>query len=56
MKATIDAFKDAGMRDNVKVIIGGAPVSEAVCILVGADAWAINPADTVNTCRGWASK
>lgn len=56
MKATVDAFKEAGMRDDVKIIIGGAPVSEAVCNLVGADAWAINPADTVNTCRGWAAK
>ena len=56
MKATIDAFKEAGIREDVKIIIGGAPVSEAVCKLVGADAWAINPADTVNTCRGWAAK
>lgn len=56
MKATIDAFKEAGLREDVKIIIGGAPVSEAVCKLVGADAWAINPADTVNTCRGWAAK
>lgn len=54
MKATVEAFKEAGMRDDVKIIIGGAPVSAPVCELVGADAWAINPADTVNTCRGWA--
>lgn len=56
MKATVDAFQEAGLREDVKIIIGGAPVSEAVCKLVGADAWAINPADTVNTCRSWAAK
>lgn len=54
MKATEEAFEQAGMRKDVKIIIGGAPVSEPVCKLVGADAWAINPADTVNTCRTWA--
>ena len=54
MKNTVDAFKEAGMRDNVHIIIGGAPVSADVCKLVGADAWAINPADTIKTCREWA--
>ena len=53
MKATVQAFADAGMRDQVKIIIGGAPVNEEVFKLVGSDAWAINPADTVEICRGW---
>ena len=31
MKDTIDAFKEAGMRDDVKIVIGGAPVNAEVC-------------------------
>ena len=54
MKATVEAFKDAGMRDDVHIVIGGAPVTAEVCKLVGADGWAINPADTIKLCRGWA--
>ena len=54
MKATIEAFKEAGLREDVKIVIGGAPVTDKVCELVGADAWAINPADTIRTCREWS--
>jgi dimethylamine corrinoid protein len=56
MKATADALIKAGMRDNIKVIIGGAPVTEAVCSQVGADAWAINPQKTVQTCTEWLTE
>lgn len=54
MKATVDAFKEAGLRDKVKIIIGGAPVSEGFCQLTGADAWAHNPQTTVQICKDWA--
>ncbi len=37
MKATIDAINEAGLRDRVKVIIGGAPVTDAFAKEVGAD-------------------
>ena len=37
MKVTIDALKSAGKRDKVKVIIGGAPVTEDYAHLIGAD-------------------
>lgn len=53
MKKTVDAFAAAGMRDQVKIIVGGSPVTEAVCNEVGADAWATNPQTTVNICQGW---
>ena len=56
MKATVDAFAAAGMREGVNIIIGGNPVTQEACELVGADAWAINPQLTVNTCRSWAEK
>lgn len=53
MKTTIDAFKAAGMED-VKIIIGGAPVSESACKLTGADEWAHSPQKTVAICKAWA--
>ena len=54
MKATIDALKEAGL-DDVKVIIGGAPVSAEVCDRIGADEWAYSPQKTVQTCKAWAA-
>jgi 5-methyltetrahydrofolate--homocysteine methyltransferase len=37
MKVTIDALKIAGVRDQVKVMIGGAPLSEGYAEQIGAD-------------------
>ena len=53
MKATVEAFKAEGL-DDVKIIIGGAPVSEAACKLTGADEWAHSPQKTVSVCKAWA--
>ena len=54
MKTTVDAFNAAGMRDKVKIIIGGNPVSEVVKTYTGADAWSLNPQEAVSICRDWA--
>ena len=51
MRDTVDAFTRAGLRDSVKIIIGGALVTEE---LVGADAWARSPKTTVSVCTKWA--
>ena len=42
MPATIQALKDAGLRDKVKVVVGGAPVSVEWAAEIGADAYAAN--------------
>ena len=42
MKATIDALEAAGLRDQVKVMIGGAPVTKAFAAEVGADGYGAN--------------
>ena len=55
MKKTVDAIKAAGMKD-VKVIIGGAPVSEEAMRITGADEWAHSPQKTVATCKAWAAR
>src|SRR5213595_602540 len=40
MKRTIDALIKTGVRERVKVMIGGAPVSQAFCDEIGADGYA----------------
>ena len=40
MKETIDALQNAGLRDKVKIMIGGAPVSESFAGQIGADSYA----------------
>lgn len=54
MKETVDAFKAAGIRDNVHIILGGNPVTAEVCSSVGADAWSTNPQEGVAICRKWS--
>ena len=40
MKTTIDALVEAGVRDKVKILIGGAPVTQAYADQIGADGYA----------------
>ena len=40
MKLVISAIKDAGLRDKVKIMVGGAPVTEAYAKEIGADGYA----------------
>jgi methanogenic corrinoid protein MtbC1 len=42
MKEAIDALKEAGLRDQVKVMVGGAPVSQAFADEIGADGYSDN--------------
>lgn len=40
MKATVTALEEAGLRDKVKIMIGGAPVTESFAKQIGADGYA----------------
>ena len=51
MKATIEALEEAGLRDSVKIMIGGAPVTETYAAEIGADAYAPDAASAVDTAR-----
>lgn len=42
IKTSIQAIEDAGLRDRVKIMIGGAPVSQAYADEVGADAYTVD--------------
>jgi 5-methyltetrahydrofolate--homocysteine methyltransferase len=48
MKATLDALQEAGLRDSVKVMIGGAPVTMAYANDIGADGYAPDAARAVD--------
>ncbi len=42
MLETINALKDAGLRDHISVMVGGAPVNEAFVKYIGADGYGSN--------------
>ncbi|HEY75313.1 MAG TPA: cobalamin-binding protein [Thermoflexia bacterium] len=51
MKATIEALEDAGVRDSVKIMVGGAPVTAAFAEEIGADAYAPDAPTAVEIAR-----
>ncbi len=51
MKTTIDALTEAGLRDSVKVIVGGAPVTQTYSKDIGADGYAPDAARAVDIAR-----
>lgn len=51
MKTTIEALKSAGVRDQVKVMIGGAPVTPEYASEIGADGYSDNASSAVSKAR-----
>ena len=51
MKTTIEALKSAGVRQQVKVLIGGAPITQKYADEIGADGYSDNAAEAVNLAR-----
>jgi 5-methyltetrahydrofolate--homocysteine methyltransferase len=51
MKETIDALAAAGLRDKVKVMIGGAPVTQAFADEIGADGYGANAGAAVDRAK-----
>ncbi len=51
MKQTIEALTEAGVRDSVKVMIGGAPVTQGFAQEIGADGYAPDAASAVELAR-----
>jgi corrinoid protein of di/trimethylamine methyltransferase len=51
MKGTIDALKEAGVREQVKVIVGGAPVTQRFADEIGADGFSDNASGAVQMAR-----
>ncbi|MBW2031264.1 MAG: corrinoid protein [Deltaproteobacteria bacterium] len=51
MDETIQAIKEAGLRDQVKVMVGGAPVTEDFAEKIGADGYGANAAAAVEKAK-----
>ena len=51
MKAVVEALKKAGVRDKVKVIIGGAPITQQYADEIGADGYSDNASTAVALAR-----
>ena len=55
MKDTIAGITAAGLRDQVKVMIGGSPVDEQVCVYAGADGWGRDAAAALKMAADWTA-
>lgn len=51
MKDVINALEEAGLKDKVKVIIGGAPITQSFADEIGADGYAPDAASAVELCK-----
>ena len=51
MQTTIEAMKEAGVRDQVKVMIGGAPITDAYAEKIGADGYAADASRAVKLAK-----
>lgn len=56
MKETIDAIKAAGLRDKVKIMIGGGQIDEEVRKYTGADAYRPDAVAAVTLAKEWLGK
>jgi 5-methyltetrahydrofolate--homocysteine methyltransferase len=54
MEHTIKALEEAGLRDRVKVMVGGAPVTQAFADQIGADGYASNAASATDLAKRFA--
>jgi len=53
MKDTVDAINKTGLRDNVKIMIGGGQIDEQVRGYTGADAYGKDAMEAVSLAKGW---
>ena len=55
MKATIEALDRAGLRDQARVMVGGAPITAQVCDYTRADAWGADAATALRLADEWTA-
>ncbi len=51
MRDTVEAFQEVGLRGNVKILVGGAPVTQAYADEIGADGYAPDAGSAVSAAR-----
>ncbi|MFO7738562.1 MAG: corrinoid protein [Desulfatiglandaceae bacterium] len=55
IKTTIDKLKESGLRDQIKIMVGGAPVDQGFADEVGADGYAPDASTATNLARALAN-
>jgi len=53
MKAVVDLFEKEGRRNSVKIMVGGAPVTEAFCKSIGADCYTADAASAADAAKAY---
>lgn len=53
MRITIEAIKEAGLRDNIKIMIGGAIMDDSAAKYIGADAYGPDATAAVKLAKSW---
>jgi 5-methyltetrahydrofolate--homocysteine methyltransferase len=53
MKDTVEAIKKAGLRNEVKIMIGGGQIDDQVKAFAGADAYGRDAMEAVKLAKGW---
>jgi len=56
MKDTVDAISAAGLREGVKIMIGGGAVDEQICTYAGADAFGKDAMTAVSLAKQWTGE
>lgn len=53
MKAVVDLFKEKALKDQVKIIIGGSPVTKEAFDFIGADGYSRDVKQGIEICNQW---
>ena len=53
MKSTVDSISENGLRDSLKIMIGGGQIDEEVTKYVGANAYGSNAMEAVKLAKQW---
>ena len=51
MESVISGLKENGLRNRVKVMVGGVPLTQQIADALGADAWGKDALDAVDKAR-----
>jgi len=55
METVINLLKDEGIRENMKVIVGGGPISQKFADMIGADGYSVNAVEAVKLSKSLLS-
>lgn len=55
MKEVVEAFREKGIRDKYKIMVGGSYLTEGICNYIGADNYATDASFGVKLCREWVN-